>query len=171
MRFPVRRISALAAVCAVLWSSTLGWAAAAGESWDGRIVRVLDGDSLVLRVERVDIPLRLARIDAPEWNQPHGRTAHRVLSGWVLNKRVHVDVVDTDRYDRSVVEMFVDGIHINREMVRNGHAWAYTRYGGSAAVIELEREARAARCGLWELPSGLRQTPFSWRKSRPETRH
>ena len=29
----------------------------AGESWDGQIVRVVDGDSLVLRLERGDVPV------------------------------------------------------------------------------------------------------------------
>lgn len=155
---------------ALLWFGPSGSAVAADNSWDGRVVRVLDGDSLILRVGRADIPIRLARIDAPEWDQPYGRTARRVLSGWVLNKRVHVDVVDTDQYERSVVEMFAGGIHINREMVRNGHAWAYTWYGGSLAVIGLEREARAARRGLWKLPASQRQTPFSWRSANRHVR-
>lgn len=161
----MRNFSSLVCLSLVLWFSPIGSPGATGDSWDGRIVRVLDGDSLMLRVEHEDIPIRLARIDAPEWNQPYGQTARRVLSEWVLNKRVHVDVVDTDRYDRSVVEMFVDGVHINREMVRNGHAWAYTRFGGSLEVIELEREARAARRGLWKLPASQRQTPFNWRST------
>ena len=161
----MRSLWSLVCLSSVLWFSPIGSADVTGDSWDGRIVRVLDGDSLILRVERRDISIRLARIDAPEWNQPHGQRARRVLSDWVLNKRVHVDVVDTDRYDRSVVEMFVDGVHINREMVRSGHAWAYTRFGGLHEVMELEREARAARRGLWKLPASQRQTPFSWRNT------
>ncbi len=127
---------------------------------------MVDGDSLVLRVGPRDISIRLARIDAPEWNQPYGRTARRVLSEWVLNKSVHVEVVDVDSYDRSVVELFIDGTHINRELVRSGHAWAYTHFGGSLEVIELEREARARRAGLWSLPAGQRQIPYRWRRAQ-----
>jgi endonuclease YncB( thermonuclease family) len=155
---------------AVWWFCAIASASGAGDAWDGRIVRVLDGDSLILRIECEDISIRLARIDAPEWNQPHGQNARRVLSDWVLHKWVHADVVDTDRYQRSVVELFVDGMHVNREMVRNGHAWAHTWYGGSPEISALEREARAARRGLWELPASQRQPPFHWRKTQRQAR-
>jgi len=158
-------MSGYAAIVCGLWCIAIPDVDAAGTSFDGRVVRVLDGDSLVLRVGRQDLQVRLARIDAPEWNQPHGRIARRVLAEWVLHKQVHAELVDIDAYHRSVVELFVGSRNVNREMVRNGHAWAYTFFGASPVVIELEREARAQRVGLWKLPADQRRTPFQWREA------
>ena len=51
----------------------------------------------------------------------------------------------------------------DREMVREGHAWAYTKYAHSTAIIELEDHARAASKGLWALPENQREPPWIWR--------
>jgi len=130
---------------------------------DGRVVGVGDGDSLTLLVDRERIRIRLAQIDAPELGQPYGKRAKAALSALAFGKRARVEVVDIDRYGRTVGEVFVDGIDLNREMVREGHAWAYTQYAHSTEIIALEDAARAAEKGLWSLPESQREPPWIWR--------
>lgn len=110
------------------------------------------------------IRLRLAQIDAPELNQPHGYEARAALMDWVEDENVSVQVVDVDQYDRRVSEVFVGEIHVNRELVRDGHAWANTRFARSRHVGDLETQARAARRGLWALPEAKRDAPWVWRR-------
>jgi endonuclease YncB( thermonuclease family) len=129
----------------------------------GRVVGITDGDTLTLLVGREQVRVRLAQIDAPESNQPYGKKSKAALSTLAFRKQARVEVIDIDRYGRTVGEVFVDGIDVNREMVREGHAWAYTKYAHSTAIIELEDHARAARKGLWALPENQREPPWIWR--------
>lgn len=67
----------------------------------GRIVRVLDGDTVELlepgdRLTRV----RLAGIDAPEKSQPFGQRSRQELSSMVAQRPVTVTGSETDRYGR-----------------------------------------------------------------------
>jgi len=137
---------------------------------DGRVVGVTDGDTLTLLVDREQIRIRLAQIDAPELKQPYGRRAKTALSALAFGKQARVEVVDIDRYGRTVGEIFVDRIDVNHAMVREGHAWAYTRYSHSTEIIELEDSARAAKKGLWALPEDQREPPWIWRHPPREAR-
>jgi len=130
---------------------------------DGRVVGITDGDTLTLLVDREQIRIRLAQIDAPESDQPYGKNAKAALSALAFGKQARVEVVDIDRYGRTVGEVFVDGIDVNYEMVREGHAWAYTKYSHTTEIIELENGARAAKKGLWALPENQREPPWLWR--------
>ena len=52
------------------------------------VVKVRDGDSLVVRSAGRDLEIRLAYIDAPEFDQAHGRQAGAVLRALVGGRRV-----------------------------------------------------------------------------------
>ena len=129
----------------------------------GRVVGITDGDTLTLLVGREQVRVRLAQIDAPEFDQPYGKKAKAALSALAFRKQARVEVVDIDRYGRTVGEIFIDRVDINREMVREGHAWAYTKYSHTAEIIALEDSARAANKGLWALPENQREPPWLWR--------
>lgn len=130
---------------------------------DGRVIGISDGDTLTLLVGREQVRIRLAQIDAPEPDQPHGMNSKAALAALTFQKQARVEVVDVDRYGRSVGEVFIDGIDINHEMVRQGDAWAYTKYSHSTEIVELEDTARAEARGLWALPESEREPPWVWR--------
>src|SRR3990172_5651277 len=67
---------------------------------------------------------------------------------WQLAPRVELQVVDTDRYGRTVAKVYRDGRDINREMIREGHAWVYRKYLRDPSLLEDERQARGGRAGL-----------------------
>lgn len=132
----------------------------------GKVVAVRDGDSLTLLVENEEVKVRLAQIDALELNQPYGPESRDALAAMIANQTVRAEVIEIDRYGRSVAEVYLGGRHINRDMVEQGHAWAYTKYSRSLHVIELEDVARAGERGLWRLPEEQRDAPWVWRHSR-----
>jgi endonuclease YncB( thermonuclease family) len=132
----------------------------------GQVVAVGDGDSLTLRVGNEKVKVRLAQIDAPELAQPYGRESKDALAAMVSKRMVRAEVIELDRYGRSVAEVYLNGRHINRDMVELGYAWAYTKYSRSIHVLELEDAARAAGRGLWQLPEDQRDAPWEWRHRR-----
>lgn len=62
----------------------------------GKVKRVVDGDTLVVRTQGHDYRIRLAGIDAPERNQPWGESATRELRRQVVGRFV---VADWDKND------------------------------------------------------------------------
>jgi len=135
-------------------------------SWacSGRVVGVTDGDTIKVLCEGVETKVRLNQIDAPERNQAFGNKSKEVLSNLVFNRSVRLDVVDTDRYGRSVATVWVGDMDANREMVRLGFAWAYRKYLRDDSLLAVENDAKAARRGLWSDPNPV--APWEFRKAK-----
>lgn len=135
--------------------------------FDARVVGVVDGDSI--RVVREDdaaenvLEIRLSGIDAPERGQPWWKTARTALAERVSGKSVRINAVTTDRYGRTVGEVYADNVCVGCELLRAGHVWVYRRYTNDPVLLGLEAEARAARRGLWSLPESERVPPWEWR--------
>lgn len=134
----------------------------------GQVVRVADGDTItILTPERQQIKIRLAEVDAPEKKQAFGQQAKDFTSELVAGKVVSVQVRDTDRYGRTVGEVFLaDGRSVNRLLVENGFAWWYRQYSRDASLGELEKNARAERRGLWQDQNPT--PPWEWRRQKRE---
>lgn len=68
-----------------------------------------------------------------------------------------------DRYGRPIADVTLDGLDVNAEQVKRCMAWVYLQYSQDAKLIALEREARAAKLGLWEQPDPI--APWQWRQA------
>jgi micrococcal nuclease len=145
-------------VCAVAFLLLASAAAAAASQQRTYLVtRVVDGDTLVLE----DIgTVRLIGVDTPEVVDPRrpvqrfGKEASAFTRTLVLGKRVALayDRDRTDRYGRTLAYVYLpDGTFVNAEIVRQGYGFAYTRFPFRYldSFRRHEREARAARRGLW----------------------
>lgn len=135
-----------------------------GGSYAATVGRVLDGDSLDFRTGGTLYRLRLAEIDAPEKGQPNGERATALLSNLTLYKSVKIHYDTCDRYGRIVGHVVVRDIAVNDAMVERSAAWFYSKYSNSAALYDLENEARDAKRGLWALPKVQTVEPWVWRK-------
>jgi endonuclease YncB( thermonuclease family) len=162
-----RRSLALLAALALLLPS----AAAAASRFEGRVVRVKDGDSLL--VERTDVKrvseVRLAGIDAPELAQPWGIQSRTGLRRIVQGKPVTVEITDRDRYGRLVARVWQGRAYVNAAMTLSGNAWAFDRYLPDRAIRDGQAQAQAQRRGLWALPPEQRLPPATWRARHPRS--
>lgn len=131
----------------------------------GKVVAVTDGDTIVVLHEGIRQRIRLVEIDAPEKHQPFGRTATQSLSDLCLDKTATLLEKGKDRYGRTLARVRCDGQDANAEQVRQGMAWAYTKYLTDPTIKVLEAEAMAAKVGLWIDPYPI--PPWDWRKARP----
>ena len=106
-----------------------------------RVLRVIDGDSLLLLVDLgfsslSEVRTRLARIDAPDIKTVEGRSARNYLEAKLAAfEEVVVTTEKTDLHGRYVAhifyapsgspsrhEVFAKGRYLNAELVRAGHA-------------------------------------------------
>jgi endonuclease YncB( thermonuclease family) len=134
------------------------------EYFDAGVVAVKDGDSIVVVRGGSEQDVRIFGIDAPERGQPWSRRAREALSLRVFGKEVRINAVTTDRYGRTVGEVYADDVCVGCELLREGHAWVYRQYTESKVLLGLEAEARAARRGLWSLPESEQVPPWEWRR-------
>lgn len=121
------------------------------------VTRVIDGDTIELsNGEKV----RYIGVDTPELHHPqkeveyYAREAYEANRRLVEGKRVRLelDVEERDRYGRILAYVYIDGLMVNEWLVANGYARVATfppnvKY--AERFLQLEREARQAKIGLW----------------------
>jgi micrococcal nuclease len=132
----------------------------------GTVVGVVDGDTADVRLDSGMIRVRLHAVDAPERDQPHGAASKQALSKLVYGKSVNVEPIEQDRYDRLVARIWLDGLDVNAEMIKQGAAWVYRRYADDPAYCVYEKAARDLKRGLWALPVDQRAAPWEWRRRK-----
>jgi endonuclease YncB( thermonuclease family) len=139
--------------------------AAQAADLSGTVVRIVDGDTLVLLdSERTQHKVRLTEIDAPESNQPFGKRSKQALSDLCAGKPAVIKSSSKDRYDRTLGRVFCDGKDANADLVAQGMAWVYTRYNKDKSLIPLQQAAQQAKRGLWSDPQPV--PPWEWRKRK-----
>lgn len=143
-------------------------------AWEAKVVRVSDGDTVVLeRLETGEIiRVRLYGVDAPEgrgrnWEpQPYSRIAANFLKDLLpVGARCGVMDMGYDKYSRTVggVVSLPDGKIAQEELLRAGLAWVYPKYCPDCRQWkELQKEAREGKRGLWKENNPV--PPWKWRK-------
>jgi len=127
---------------------------------DGPVVRVVDGDTIHVRIGARVEKVRYIGVNTPEVHHPRkgeepgGREAAEVNRRLVEGKtvRLELDVQERDRYGRLLAYVWVGDVMVNAELVRLGYAQVMTippnvRY--QEIFVKLQREAREAGRGLW----------------------
>ena len=92
----------------------------------GRVVRVVDGDSIYLA--GVDKQIRLFGVDAPERDEPLYAEAKEYLNELVYNQTLQCTIVEYDKYERIIGRCFLDGTEINERLIKNGPSTEYCRF-------------------------------------------
>lgn len=131
----------------------------------GKVIRVLDGDTIEVLQDKTPVRIRLANIDAPEKKQAYGHWSTNQLKGLIAAQPVTVSYTQTDRYGRIIGRVFTtNGIEANRFMVKSGAAWVYERYNTDKALPALQREAQKQKHGLWADSQPV--APWEWRHNK-----
>lgn len=100
------------------------------------LVKVIDGDGLICCINDQNINIRLACIDAPEYNQEHGAESKEWLEFQCLNASgVSVKFIGYDeKHERRIAEIFLNAYlddvfikdcSLSWLMAATGNAWAY----------------------------------------------
>src|SRR5262245_15609235 len=93
---------------ALCLAALLAAAAPAAESFDAKVAKVIDCDSLwVTTSDAREVEVRLVDIDSPEGRQPYGDAARKTLAELVAGREVRVRGAKTDGYGRLLAHVFV----------------------------------------------------------------
>ena len=138
-------------------------------SYPGKIIRIVDGDTVELLLEDMTHPnFRLASIDAPERGQAFGEKAREILKPYI-GQIATIHQTDTDRWQRPIAFIELsDGLNVNAAMLDAGMAWHYHEYSQSAELDQLERNARVTGRGLWADVHAM--APWDWRRQQREAK-
>ncbi len=165
------------AVLAALFTLPLAWSllkpvnqtaplatASTPASWRPmQLLRVIDGDSIVVTANARRYRVRLARIDAPETAQPGGAAATRFATAFMQGQPLSWQVVGVDIYGRMLAEVKAGEQSLNEQLVQQGHAWVYPQFRSTEQqLMEFERQAKSRQLGLWKEASPL--PPWQWRR-------
>lgn len=134
--------------------------------YEGKILRIIDGDTFVLQMEEGNLKIRMDGIDAPESDQEFGMDAKEFLNQF-LYKNVRVFPNGVDKYGRTIGTLYVGSVNINLLEVREGYAWHYKKYSGDQELAIAEELAQREKKGLWGFANVL--PPWEWRKRKAET--
>lgn len=142
--------AALLAAAQGLAMAALATTGARAETVQGQVVRVIDGDSVLLKTadDRPPIEIRLHGIDAPEGCQAGGPEARDALQAMLRGKLVSASMRGRDHYGRSLATLEVDGVIVNQRMVAEGHAWSLRTKWDRGPYVAQERMAQSLKRGL-----------------------
>ena len=151
-------VRTLGGVLLALLTAVSVWSAPA--ALGGPVVRVVDGDTIHVRIDAGVEKVRYIGVNTPEVHhptkgeEPGGREAAEVNRRLIEGKtvRLELDVRERDRYGRLLAYVWVGDVMVNAELVRLGYAQVMTvppnvRY--QQLFLKLQREAREAGRGLW----------------------
>lgn len=136
----------------------------------GKVVRIMDGDTFELLVNKTTYKIRLSAIDAPEKGQDYYQRSKQALANLCFNKTVTVELLRKDRYQRWIGDVYsTDGQYINGRMISDGYAWHYTEYSKSAPLEAAQATAKRQKIGLWSLNDPIAPWDFrsEKRKAKP----
>jgi micrococcal nuclease len=137
----------------------------AGRPMEGRVVRVVDGDTIHVMVDGRREKVRYIGVDTPESVKPNtpvecfAKAASAANARLVEGRRVRLelDVEPRDRYGRLLAYVYRGETFVNAELVRGGYATALTvppNVDHAGRFSALAREARRAGKGLWSACRG-----------------
>ncbi|KZR67614.1 hypothetical protein PMIT1313_02651 [Prochlorococcus marinus str. MIT 1313] len=94
------------------------------------VLAIGDGDTLTVTEGSQRIKVRLACVDAPKTSQSHyGITARQALNSLLpVGSDVTLRSKATDRYEKTVAEVILNGSNINQSLVKSGNAFVYWQY-------------------------------------------
>ena len=129
-------------------------------------LRIIDGDTIHLNGDKI----RFSGIDTPEINQmckkdeidiPCGEIAKELLIKKIGNTVPICILEDKDQYGSILGECYIGDESLSSYLVREGFAFAYTRY--SKKFVEDEQFAIKNKSGMWSMDFIF---PWDFRKNK-----
>ena len=147
----------------IVFLITFPFLASAGQY---QVIRVVDGDTIVVDYQGKHEKVRLLCVNTPEsehpdqkQNIPMGKVASKYTQKKLISKYVDLEF-EISRlrgyYGRLLAYVFVDGKNLNLDLVRQGLSPYYTKYGKSqkydAEFRAAEKLARKEKLNIWGDP-------------------
>jgi len=121
------------------------------------VTKIIDGDTLMVKINDKETAVRLVGIDTPESGQCFGKEATNRAKELMENKKVKLEADETqddkDKYGRLLRYIYLeDGTFINKKLIEDGVAKEYTykiAYKFQAEFKSDQKVAKEKKIGLW----------------------
>jgi len=121
------------------------------------VTKIIDGDTLMVKINDKETAVRLIGIDTPESGQCFGKEATDRAKELMENKKVKLDVDETqddkDKYGRLLRYIYLeDGTFINKKLIEDGVAKEYTYKIAYKFQTEFKSDQKVAeekKIGIW----------------------
>jgi micrococcal nuclease len=117
-----------------------------GECYETTLLRVIDGDTVK---DSNDQSIRFSLVSAPELDEKGGDDSKVFLEAICpVGSKITVDEDDGQlqgSYDRTIAQVYCNGMSMNAEMIYNNHATIDVRFCGTS---EFTFELWAESCGM-----------------------
>jgi len=137
------------------------------------VVRVIDGDTIILKIKGKRARVRLKGIDTPEVEnpytaeEPYGKEASVFLKNLLRGELVYLRYEDGkpeyDKYKRLLAYVYraPDMLFVNEEIVRQGYGVVFRKFPFQykKRFQKLERKAKKAKKGMWEAGAAGSRAP------------
>lgn len=128
-----------------------------------KVVRVVDGDTIIIDYNGTEERVRLIGVDTPESVHPDkekntefGTTASNFSKELLTDKyvKIELDVQERDQYGRILAYVYLNDVMVNKTLLQEGYAKVAT-YPPNVKYIDdftsIQEEARNNKKGLWGL--------------------
>lgn len=125
------------------------------------VVRVVDGDTIIVDLDGTEERVRLIGVDTPESVHPdksknvaYGKIASEFTKSMLEDQAVTLeyDVQERDRYGRVLAYVYLDGEMFNKTLLEEGHAKVAT-YPPNVKYVDaftaIQEKAREEKKGVW----------------------
>lgn len=132
------------------------------ETGHHKVIRVVDGDTVVIDYFGEETTLRLIGVDTPETKHPNkdvecfGPEASAFMEELLSDRSIEIELDESqgshDRYNRLLVYIWLDGVNINELLIGEGYAFEYTYnlpYKYQDEFKQAQSDARGSQRGLW----------------------
>jgi micrococcal nuclease len=133
-------------------------------TFSGRVVSVLDGDTIEVLHDGKPERIRLNGIDCPEKGQAFGSRAKLATADMIFGKEITLKTHGRDKYGRTIADVLLpDGTNVNQLLVSEGWCWWYQKHAPKdIALQQSEDEAKLEKKGLWADPDPV--PPWLYRR-------
>ena len=137
-------------------------------SLQGKVVEVLDGESLTVMSVNQPLKVKLIAVAAPASKQPFADVAQQHLSDLVGGKYVTVYFTSLNHENFVVGRVVAKQMDVGEQMIRDGVAWYDKSEASNLSEVERqeylgsEQAARSEARGLWTDPNPVAPWDFRW---------
>jgi len=146
------------------------WQSSNADTLSGEVIRIVDGNTLVIMATQLPQTIVLAGIAAPERVQPFGNQAKSSLARIAFQKQATAICANPKRNSPLLCKVLVDGQDIGLRQISEGMAWHLAtpedrNMPDRMAYAQAETMAKMRRLGLWSASRPV--PPWDWRKLNP----
>lgn len=115
----------------------------------GWCMKVFEGDTIAVYVNKKMLNVQLAYIDCPDKGQPFFEEATKFTSDLILKKKIDVLIETYAGSEFLVGRVMIDGEDLSKLIIEAGLAWYYKKHGSDRYLSKAFKKAKKKKKGIW----------------------